>query len=165
MHILTEYNQINLERWHDLLQKSPFSSWFQSEKAYLFYQSVPDILSPFVFAVENGEKQLKGLIVGYITKDTNPLKNLFTKRAIIYSGPLLAGDISAGELQLLLSATVRFLKRKAIYIETRNFHDYSRFQTIFEQSGFNYVPHYDIHINCSDYQSMFSRCPNEIARK
>ena len=154
MRILTEYRQIDTAKWDDLLQKSPFSSWFQSKDAYLFYQSIPNCLTPFVFAVENGENCIKGILLGYITKDTNPLKQLFTKRAIIYSGPLLAEDILEAELSELLKTAIDSLRHQAIYIETRNFHDYSRFRYVFEQAKFLYQPHYDIHINCSHKELM-----------
>ena len=36
-----------------------------------------------------------------------------------------------------------------IYIESRNFHDYSKWRNIFEQCGFAYQPHYDIHVHCN----------------
>ena len=47
---------------------------------------------------------LKGVCVGYITKETNTIKQYLTCRAIIIGGPLLAEDISATALSALLKA-------------------------------------------------------------
>ena len=116
---------------------------------------------------------LKGVVVGYITRAHNPLKQLFTRRAIIIGGPLLADDISDEALVALLMA-IRQLGDKAkgkknskaeplastpytlhstpIYIETRNFHDYSKWHHVFEQCGFSYQPHLNFHVDTTSVE-------------
>lgn len=37
--ILT-YNQIDQQQWQELVQSSPIATWFQTDEAYRFYQSV-----------------------------------------------------------------------------------------------------------------------------
>lgn len=148
MSLITKYSEIDFQQWKDLLKKSPTATWFQSIDAYNFYASLPHLFEPFVFAVENGGA-LKGIIVGYITREKNALKQFFTRRAIIIGGPALAGDITDEELICLLNTAKSELERKAIYIETRNFNDYSKWRTVFEKCGFKYEEHLNFHIDTS----------------
>ena len=95
---------------------------------------------------------LKGVIVGYITKEKNPIKQYFTRRAIIYGGPLLAEDATDEAVASLLKAvtiTSRLspFASRPIYIESRNFHDYSRWKEVFKRAGFNYQPHLNFHVD------------------
>lgn len=95
---------------------------------------------------------LKGVIVGYVTKERNALKQYFTKRAIIYGGPLLDADISNDALSALLKTVVQNIALNPIYIETRNFNDYSQWKEIFNINGFNYQKHLDYHINTTSVE-------------
>lgn len=145
MKLVFSANDINQDQWRDLVKTSPVATWFQTEEAFAFFDSL-SFLEAFVVAVESDGK-LKGLVVGYIQKDGGKLKQFFSRRAIVNGGPLLAEDIIEEELCTLLEALRKSLKRKAIFIETRNFNDYSRWRSTFESYGFSYKPHYDIHVD------------------
>ena len=146
MKIIDNNNAINVEAWERLVEQSPVASWFQTHDAYEFFAALPSIMSPFVFAVQDNN-ELKGVVVGYITKEKNPFKQYFSRRAIIYGGPLLAVDITEDELTALLNALCVYLKDKAIYVETRNFNDYSLWRPVFEKVGFTYQPHLNFHVD------------------
>ena len=136
--------------------------------------------------------RLVGVIVGYITRERNAIKQFFTRRAIIIGGPLLNEHISDEALSALLSAvknqpilnpslkgrTLDTTKQSPfpsgegrgeaytplpsgragvglpIYIETRNFHDYSKWKSVFEANGFAYQPHYDIQVTCDETHTL-----------
>ena len=105
--------------------------------------------------------RLVGVIVGYITRERNAIKQFFTRRAIIIGGPLLAEDISNEALSMLLTSLKNLPSLQGgagvglpIYIETRNFHDYSKWKSVFETNGFAYQPHYDIHVHCHAQHQM-----------
>lgn len=138
---------INREVWDDLVRTSPVATWFQTAEAYDFFDSFP-FLEAFAIGVEDKGK-LKGVAVGYVQMDGGRIKQIFSKRAIITGGPLLSNNIEIEELALLLNALKAQLKRKAIYIETRNFNDYNPWRDVFEQCGFAYEPHYDIWVDTS----------------
>ena len=120
------------------------TNWFQTEECYDFYKSL-SFLEPFKFEVER-DGEVKGRIVGYIQKDGGRLKQFFSRRAIINGGPMLAEDITESEVETLLTECKDKLKGKAIYIESRNFDDYSAYRAIFEKCGWRYEPHYNFHI-------------------
>ena len=145
--VLFDYSSINKSEWEKLAVHSSVSSWFQTENAYLFYQSVSDMLTPFVVAVENNG--LRGVAVGYITREKNALKQLMTQRAIIIGGPLLSDDIEEDELRDLLHGLRSLLRKKAIYIETRNFHSYTKWKPVFASCGFVYNEHLNFQVDCS----------------
>ena len=218
---LLTYPDIDPQQWQALVDRSPYATWFQTQEAYEFYASNPEEMTPFAFGVvelevkgerlkvkgtENSAAEttastpytlhhtptLKGVIVGYITRERNALKQFFTRRAIIIGGPLLDEHISDEALGALLSAvaqckveSVKFKGEengkadtpassliassphrltKPIYIESRNFHDYSKWRNVFEANGFAYHPHYDIHVRCNAQHHMSERRQRELKR-
>ncbi len=148
MNILYSANDVNRSLWNQLIEKSPVASWFQTPEAYDFFDSL-SFLEAFCVAVEY-RGALKGMVVGFVQKDGGKVKQFFSRRAIINGGPLLADDITDAELSLLLNVLKSRLKRKAIYIETRNFNDYCRWRSVFEACGFAYEPHYDIWVDTTN---------------
>ncbi len=151
MNILTKYDEIDHSMWCDLVADSKTSTWFQTSEAYEFYVSLPNLFEPFVFAVENSGI-LKCLVVGYITQENNKIKQFLSRRAIIVGGPLLTEETISEELELLLTELKNKLSSKAIYIETRNFNDYSKWKDTFLKCGFKYEPHLNFHVDCTNWE-------------
>lgn len=142
---LLTYPDINPQQWQALIDRSPYATWFQTPEAYEFYASNPEEMTPFVIGVEE-DGHLTGVIVGYTTQEKNPIKQYFTCRSIIIGGPLLDEHISNDALRALLLAAKRVTK-SSIYVETRNFHDYSHWKDLFETCGFQYQSHLNFHID------------------
>ena len=129
--ILT-YNEIDRGEWSRLVQTSATGTWFQTPEAFEFFESMPQLFMPFAIAVERvneltDERTLRGVCVGYVTVERNPIKQYFTRRAIIIGGPALADDATDEEVETLLEAVKTkntkniFYRYEPIYIETRNF--------------------------------------------
>lgn len=152
--ILSE-NDIDHREWDDLLNRSPYASFFQSISCFEFYKRL-SFLSPFVYGVKENN-HLSGLIMGYVTSDAHTIKGYFTRRAIVFGGALLDTSISSDALSLLLTTLKFELRSKAIYTEIRNFHDYSDYRDIFNKAGFNYTEHLNFHVATSDYESAFKQ--------
>lgn len=145
MNILFDKKDINPKQWDTLVKTSSVATWFQTREAYDFFSSL-SFFETFVIGVAS-DNVLKGLVVGFIQKDGGKLKQFFSRRAIITGGPLLAENITSEELKSLLQALRKTIGEKAIYIETRNFNDYSRWRNVFEKCGFEYHPHLNFHLN------------------
>lgn len=212
MTIQTTYNSIPRSVWTEMVRKSPTGNWFQTPEAYCFYESMPEFFRPFVVAVERvndltNERTLRGVCVGYVTVEKNPVKQFFTRRAIILGGPALADDATDEEVVALLEAVKTktrhlqslysdlhetthqsacmqafrqsedlsliaveqqdasqkhaaltkntkniFYPYEPIYIETRNFNDYSRWKNAFSAAGFDYQPHLNFHVDTSSVE-------------
>ena len=116
-------------------------SFFQQELFGVFLDKI-DLLSRFRYSISRNGKEV-GVIQGFIQQDGGKIKRYFSRRAIINGGPWLADDITSEELSSLLRKCVDGLKGKVIYIETRNYQDYSKWRSDFEKAGFAYEPHYN----------------------
>lgn len=211
------YSEIDRNEWSRLVASSPTGTWFQTPEAYEFFASQPDLFRPFVVGVANNPsihqstnpslQTLRAVCVGYVTVEKNPIKQFFTRRAIIIGGPALADDATDEEVVALLEAVKTktrhlqslysdlhetthqsacmqafrqsedlsliaveqqdasqkhaaltkntkniFYPYEPIYIETRNFNDYSRWKGAFEQAGFSYQPHLNFHVDTSSVE-------------
>lgn len=144
-HILT-YDLIDRQQWSELVRTSETGTWFQSPEAYDFFASLPELMEPFVYGVERAEK-LCAVCVGYVTKEPNPIKQFFTRRAIIIGGVVVAANCAKEDVVILLNYVRKELKPKSIYIETRNFNDFSPWKEAFEAAGFVYKPHLNFHVD------------------
>lgn len=144
------YKDIERNQWETLVRESSTGTWFQGPEAYCFYESLPDLFRPFVVAVKSEE--LRAVCVGYVTVEKSVLKQILTRRAIIVGGPALVDDCSDEEVEALMKAVRKELKGKAIYVECRNFNDYSKWKDAFAAAGFEYVPHLNFHVDTSSVE-------------
>ena len=186
-------NDIDRTEWSRLVQNSSTGTWFQTPEAYEFFASMPELFAPFAIAVERmneltNERTLIGVCVGYVTVEKNPVKQFFTRRAIIIGGPALADDCTDEEVIALMSAvknlpslqgeelcsiglpvavrrTLLGVGFRPIYIETRNFNDYSRWKGVFAKAGFEYQPHLNFHVDCTDKEAMWERLSDNRKRQ
>ena len=146
-----------------MVGRAETATWFQTEAAYLFFVSLPTMMRPFAYGVaEDGV--LKGVVVGFVTVEKDAFRQFFMRRAIINGGPLLAEDISTEALRLLLRRLREEVSKEAIYIEMRNFNDYSRWKDRFEACGFAYQPHLNFHLDCSE-EAVIQRNMHESRRR
>lgn len=146
-----EFKDINRTEWSKLVASSITGTWFQSSEAYGFYASQQELFNPFAVGLENNGK-LRAVCVGYITVEKSSLKQFLTRRAIIIGGPALADDATDDEVRELMKAVRKELKGEAIYVECRNFNDYSRWKGAFASAGFEYVPHLNFHVDTSSVE-------------
>jgi hypothetical protein len=143
---LLRNSEVPIEKWNYLLLKSPYSSPFQTREFFQLYNSVPS-LSAEVFAVEDFGN-LKSLCVVTIQKEEG-LKAFFSRRAIIYGGPLfISHDYDTGEF--LLHHVYLELNKKVIYIEVRNYADYGKMKSLYVNAGWMWLPYLNIKLLLKD---------------
>lgn len=141
--------QINLKVWEQLIADSPYKSPFQTKAFFDLINSVNGFEGK-VYAVEENN-ELSALCVTTFQKE-NGIKGFFSRRVIIYGGPIFAANKDA--VKFLLKHIADDLK-KAIYIETRNFSDYSNYKKEFESVGWQYEPYLNFHLNCSNEEEVW----------
>lgn len=172
---IVTYDEIDKLEWGRLVRESETGTWFQSPEAYMLFASMPDLFMPFAIAVERvndltNERKLRAVCVGYVTKERSGLKQFFTRRAIVNGGVCVANDATNEEVNALLCALKSSLLLgrdgvgSPIYIETRNFNDYSKWRGAFERAGFGYKKHLNFHIDCTDKEAMWERL-SEVRRR
>ena len=141
--------EIDRTEWSKLVQSSATGTWFQTPEAYEFFASMSGLYKPFMFGLEN-DGALRAVCEGYVTVEKNAIKQFMMRRAIIVGGPCFANNCINEEVSLLLSTLRQQLSTGAnapIYIETRNFNDYSRWKSAFAATGFDYMPHLNFHVH------------------
>lgn len=152
MKVLNDISLINRQQWDELVDRSPVASIFQSSEMVDFLAATGLFGTKVIGVEEDGI--LKGVVACLIQAEGKGLKKCLTSRAIINGGPLLDDDISKEALSLLLTTTVKELKRRCVYIETRNFNDYSSWRSVFESCGFRYNPHCNFHIDTTNSETV-----------
>ncbi len=148
MNKVLQHSEIDRQQWSKLVRTSETGTWFQSPEAYDFYASLPELMDPFVYGLESAGK-LCAVCVGYMTKEPNAIKQFFTRRAIIIGGVVVAAKCAKEDILVLLNYIRKNLQSKTIYIETRNFYDYTPWKEAFETAGFAYQPHLNFHVDPS----------------
>lgn len=136
--------QIGKVNWEKILNSSDYGSPFQTPEFYSFFNSIPGFLA-YAYAVEE-QNELKSLCVVTIQKEKG-ITGFFSRRAIIYGGPLIKSFKEEG-LSELLKGISKDLKGKVIYLETRNFHDYRIHKEIFAKNNWVFEPYLNYHLNC-----------------
>lgn len=150
---LLTFAEIDTIQWDNLVKCSETATFFQTKDCYDFYKSL-SFLNPFIFAVSENN-MLVGVMCGYIIAEGNYIKKYFSSRAIVPGGLLLDENISNQALQALLKKSSKKLSRKSIYIEIRNYNDYSSYKDSFEFNGYKYQSHLNFHLTTLDQETVF----------
>lgn len=148
--VSTIYNGINEQEWNRLVERSDYSSVFQTPHALQFFKKVRGH-EPLVVACMNNNMKIDALMCGVLMAETG-LKKKLSSRIIIFGGPLINPECrdKTGIMDLLLKKYIEMYGHRAIYIETRNMNDYSDFKDIFETNGWKYHQHYNFRVDCSN---------------
>jgi serine/alanine adding enzyme len=146
----------------DLLSHSVFYSVYQTPEFCNLFNGIPG-LSASAFAVADKE-EIKALCVVTCQHESG-LLNYFSRRAIIYGGPVIRKECDSTYLEFLLKSIQDKFRRKAIYIETRNLHDYSDYMETFTDCNWNYLPYLNYLVDCSDKDTLFQRLGNNRKRQ
>lgn len=146
--------------WLELLKNNPHSTPFQSPEWYDFVESVKNMSAEAIAISENSS--VRALAVITIQKE-NGIKGYFSRRGIIFGGPLL--DINTNVNECLLKNIITKLKDNAIYIESRNLSDYDAHKETFPKNGFSFVPWLNFQLDTLDQQTVFSGMSNSRLRQ
>jgi len=154
-------NNIPRDKWNKLLSSSPYASPFQTPDFFDLFKSI-NHLSSMVIAVKDIDT-IKALAVITLQKEYG-VKGYFSRRAIIYGGPLLFENDSES-LDSLLNAIKSHLERKVIYVEIRNFFDYKHHNAYFIHAGFRYLPWLNYQIKISNFENIQSSMSSSRRRQ
>ena len=137
---------------------------FQDYSLYKFYKS-QDNCEPFAFSGYHNDTLIVA-VSGVILYEKG-LKKQFTKRAIIYGGPVLdKTSIHVNKvLELLLKTLKNKLKRRAIYLEIRNSFDYACYTNIYLTNGYKYKPYVNYCLDISSLDGAIGRWSSEKRRQ
>lgn len=153
--VISKYENISPYLWDNLVQSSDTANFFQTRACYDFYASL-SFLKPFVYAIRD-EKKLLALTVGYIIADGNLIKKFFSKRAIVPGGMMIHSDISEEELSTFLNFIKNEFRYQSIYLEFRNYNDYSKYKSVFTNCNFEYNAHLNFQVDTRSIEFALSK--------
>jgi serine/alanine adding enzyme len=137
-------NDIPAEEWNTFLAGSFCASPFQSHSFFDFYNSVPGYSAEATALYDGG--QIVALVVATFQQEKG-IKGLFSRRAIVYGGPVI--NQSPEILEYLLKQNLFSFGRTPIYAETRNSWDYSDYSSVYLNQGWEYLPYLNFILDCS----------------
>jgi serine/alanine adding enzyme len=140
---------VSKEKWRRLIERTSFISPFQTPEYYKLFNSVKGF-SADVFALEEKDEYV-ALVVVTVQREKG-IKGYFSRRGIIYGGLLLKEQVST--LSEWLGQINSYYLRKLIYLEMRNYHDYSLYKPQISGAGWTYVPWLNFQLDCTDNEKV-----------
>ena len=89
MQIFTDLANIDFEKLESFVYQDPRGNFFQSNKAYEFFKSVNNF-EPILIVARDGE-EIVGSLLAVLIKEKG-LKSYFSRRCIVWGGPLVKDD-------------------------------------------------------------------------
>lgn len=148
MQFLKGVRSIPVEQWVKLLESDIKSTPFQSIEYVNILNSTPGFSAEVYGLTINDE--LKAVCVVALQQESG-LKSFFSKRAIIYGGPVVSNQ-SLKFFSNLLHFIEKDLKGRSIYLEVRNFSNYSHYRELYKKAGWEYIPYLNVQINLKDVE-------------
>lgn len=145
-------NSIPRNQWTEFIANNPYASPFQTPEFFDLYNSIPNLSSVAIAVVYLNS--IKALAVISLQKEPG-IKSYFSRRAIIYGGPLFINDEYIS-LEILLKEIKSYLKRRVIYLEIRNFFDYKNYKKTFNRLGYKYIPWLNFHVKPTNSEGALS---------
>ncbi len=130
--VLKELTSEQYNKIESFVTNHPNGNFFQSPAAYKLFQSAENH-QPFVIIASENE-ELKGILTGVIFNEPG-IKGFFSRRCIVWGGPIVNSDELAG---LLIDELNNFVKSRAIYTEFRNLFDLSSVDDQFKKRGYEF---------------------------
>jgi serine/alanine adding enzyme len=134
---------IDLTNWKAFIHENEYASPFQSPEFVRFCE-IGNTYKPFTLSITEDGKILAVCVVALIKE--SGIKGFFSRRAVILGGPLIV-EKREDVFHFLLIELERVLKNRVIYIETRNFFDYSKFNHVIMAQGWRFIPYLNFQIN------------------
>ena len=113
MKILSDIVDINLDNLEQFVYHHPHGNFFQSTKAFSFFQSVENYEPVLLVAKESDE--IAGSLLAVMMKEKG-IKGYFSRRCIVWGGPLVK-DENTDTVHGLLNKLNQIVYLKAIYTE------------------------------------------------
>jgi lipid II:glycine glycyltransferase (peptidoglycan interpeptide bridge formation enzyme) len=110
------------------------------------------------------EERVVGSLIAVIVQEGKGVKGYFSRRCIVWGGPLVKDDDPV-IWSMLLETLGEMTNKKAIYTEFRNFRDLLSSRSMFEALGYQFNGHLNYLINIDTVDNMMSKFKAEKRRQ
>ena len=146
--VIKSSNELDRTEWERFVNEHPEGTVFQLP---CFYDSCfkSKKYNPVLLAIKDNDGLLKGLFLAVIQSDYFFPITFFTRRAIVFGGPLIR-DNDLATFKLMLKEVDAICKKRSIYIQFRNFKPQpDNIKELFKQRGYTYHEHLNILVDLS----------------
>ncbi len=133
------------------------------DPAYARVQNAVNNQEAFCFGAEQ-DGQIIGILSGVIIQNFGWPVSLFTTRAVIWGGPVVANN-DKSITAFLLEESQKRLGKRVIFTQFRNMRDMSLLKPTYERCGYDYIPHLNILIDLQQSQDSLIANINKNKRK
>lgn len=144
-------DEIDTDLWEEFVYGNPHANPFQTPAFYKLVNHAMPSSGQAVCVFDQG--QIRALAVVFLQKEKR-LKSYFSRRGLIFGGPLIDPDCTEA-LYPLLAGVSELLRRKVIYIETRNLSNYEKYIREFSNNGWIYSSHLNCVLDIKDRNSVY----------
>lgn len=145
--------------WDNFVFNHPNANFFQAPEVFNFFHGLNGIQPVTFLALENDK--IVGVLSAVLMHELG-LKSYFSRRCIIWGGPLCYNEKTA---TLLLKKALEYIRSKCIYAEIRNIFDTKDYTSSFIQNEFTYIDWYNIVITINDYESVIKNLNSSKRRQ
>ncbi len=159
--IVDSFEDVDPVRWENFVINHPGGNVFQLPQFYQVYKQ-SDLFDPVILIAKN-EKEILGVLLAYVRKEFSSRLGDLTTRAIAIGGPLIK-DNDGEVLKLILDRYNEIVGKKAIYSQLRNLFCFEKQKELFNNEGFIFDDHLDIHVDLTIPQEELWSKVNSKAR-
>ena len=160
--IINNPETIDKDAWDEFVASHPKGNPFQAHDIYTFFDKIKQYKS-IIISCEDENKQIVGILQGIIQKEKG-LKSYFSKRCIVWGGPLVLND-DLYIAEIMIKEFVKIISKKAIYAEFRNLFDTSRYREILSKYDFEFQEHLNYIVNIDNETNIRQRISSSKRRQ
>ncbi len=149
-------NSVLEDTFRKFVLNHPEGNFFQSIDFFQLCEGL-DGFEAFLLLSINNPGEIAGSMMGVIQTNGTGLKSWFSRRLIIWGGPLVTEENKNTTTRALLKSLKEFAAGKAIFIEFRNLFDCENFKSDFESQRFQFQPYLNFLIATDDEALVLKR--------
>lgn len=118
----------------------PEGSFFQSDAFFRLMERWEEA-TPVLLIMVDTQHQVQGSLLAVLLGEGRGVQKWLSSRTVVYGGPLMAPQRRLQEhmnVDALLKALIKEVAARSVYIQFRNFRDWSDLQPVFNSNGFRY---------------------------
>ncbi|KAA3629101.1 MAG: peptidoglycan bridge formation glycyltransferase FemA/FemB family protein [Bacteroidetes bacterium] len=149
-------NSVLEDTFRKFVLNHPEGNFFQSIDFFKLCKELEGF-EAFLLLSVNNQGEITGSMMGVIQTNGTGLKSWFSRRVIIWGGPLVLERNKSHTTRELLKSLKEFAAGKAIFIEFRNLFDCEVLKQDFEWEGFQFQPYLNFLIETDDETRVLKR--------
>lgn len=137
--ITKDFRKIDFKKWDNFVYQHPNGSIFQASDSFGLFEKTKNF-EPVVIQLSENQK-IVGTLLAVIIKEYSGSIGFLSSRTVVYGGPLISSSNHNNHqlLDVLLKSLIDEVKNKSVFIQFRNFWDWSELKDVFIENNFHFL--------------------------